>query len=281
MSERRFEFIPVDSTKVPNPRNRCMKQFKEIERSVNVVGLQKPITVNDRNFESTGKYELICGQGRWEVHKNLGIESILAEIINEDEGTAYILSLVENIARSRPKPIEIAKAIIQMNDSGVTIATLMKITGRSKCNLQEYITLMKKGEQSLIKNVEKGVIPISFAVQVARSDDIATQSVLMEAFEAGIITEANLQAVRKMLAGRKKDLVNSRCENLNDFATSIQDASSQVRVESEYVKLKETRLRRLLYLIGEVKKDHGFVKIAKEQGISLKLKLKKDYLRLM
>ena len=279
MSERRFKFISVDSINVPNPRKRCAKQFKEIERSIEVNGLQKPIMVNRRNVESTGKYELIFGQGRWEIHKNLGIESILAEVVDEDEGTAYILSLVENIARSRPRPIEFAKAIIKMHDSGVTIATLTKITGRSKCNLQDYITLMKKGEQSLIKSVEKGTIPISFAIRVARSDDIATQSVLMEAFEDGIITESNLQSVRKMLANRKRDPVNSRCKNLDDFATSIQDASSQIHTESEYVKLKETRLRRLLYLIGEVKKDPEFIRIAKEQGVSLKLKIKKDYSR--
>ena len=90
MSERRFEFIPVDSIKVPNPRKRCAKQFKEIERSIKVNGLYKPIIVNERNLESTGKYELVCGQGRWEIHKILGIKSILAEVINEDEGKAFI-----------------------------------------------------------------------------------------------------------------------------------------------------------------------------------------------
>ena len=277
MADRQFQFIPVDSINVPNPRNRCGKQFQEIGRSIKTNGLQKPIVVNGSSFDSTGKYDLICGQGRWEIHQILGIESILAEVVNEDEGTAYILSLVENIARSRPKPIEFAKAIIQMHDSGTTLAKLESITGRSKCNIQDYITLMKRGEQSLIKSVESGTIPISFAVRVARSDDIATQGVLMEAFAEGIITESNLQAVRKMLAGRKKDLVRNRCENLNDFAASIQEATSQVQVETEYVKLKENRLRRLLFLIGEVKKDPEFIRIAKEQGVSIKLKLKKDY----
>ena len=278
MAERHFKYIPVDLINVPIPRNRDKEQFNEIGRSIKTNGLQKPIVVNGNSFESTGKYDLICGQGRWEIHKSLKIESILAEVVNEDEGTAYILSLVENIARSRPKPIEFAKAIIQMHDSGVTLTKLESITGRSKCNIQDYITLMKKGEQSLIKNVENGTIPISFAVRVARSDDIATQGVLMEAFAEGIITESNLQSVRRMLANRKKDLVSNRCENLNDFATSIQEATSQVRVESEYVKLKENRLRRLLHLIGEVKKDPEFFRIAKEQGMPLKLKLKKDYL---
>ena len=280
MSERRFERISVDLINVPNPRERCKKQFKEIMRSIQVLGLKKPIVVNDRNFKSTGKYDLVCGQGRWEIHKILGIKSILAEVINEDEGKAHIFSLVENIARSRPQPIEFAKAIIQMHESGVSVAKLVEITGRSQKSLRDYIALMKKGEQSLIKGVEKGIIPISFAMRVVQSDDIAPQSVLVEAFDAGIVTEANLQSVRKILESRKKDIVNNRCKNLDEFTSSIQDASEQIHDECAYVRKKEYRLFRLLTLLDEIKKDKEVVRLAKEQGISLTLKLKKELLPL-
>jgi len=277
MEERQFRFIPIDSIIVPNPRQRCEEQFREITRSINEVGLQKPIIVNERNFKSTGRYELICGQGRWEIHKILGLQYIWAEVVNEDEGKAYILSLVENIARSRPQPIEFARAIIQMYDSGVSINELMKITGRSKIVLQEYVTLMKKGERRLIQGVEEGIFPMSFAKQVAKSDDIAPQNVLMDAFEEGVITESNIRPVRKILHGRKNDLEKNRFENVKEFTTGIQDVSEQIRIECDHVKKKENRLFRLLYLIREVKKDKEVVRLAKEQGVSLTLKLKKDY----
>ena len=274
MSERRFKFIPVDLIDVPNPRNRGKKQFQEIQRSIKVNGLYKPIMVNERNFESTGKYDLVFGQGRWEIHKILGLESILAEVINEDKGKAYIFSLVENIARSRPQPLEFARFIIQMYDSGVTVAKLVDITGRSQKCLRDYIALMKKGERSLIKGVEKGIIPISFAMQVVQSDDVASQSVLKEAFGAGIITDANLRSVRKILENRKRNHENIRCKNLDELATSIQIASEEIHGENEYIKKKEDRLRRLLHLIGEVKKNIEVIRLAKAQGISLTLTLK-------
>ena len=278
MAERRFKLIPVDLINVPNPRNRCKEQFQEIMRSIKTNGLYKPIMVNERNFESTGQYELVFGQGRWEIHKILGIETILAEVINEDEGKAYIFSLVENIARSRPQPLEFAKAIIQMHESGVSVAKLVEITGRSQKSLRDYIALMKKGEQSLIKGVEKGVIPISFAMRVVQSDDIASQSVLVEAFDAGIITEANIPSVRKMLETRKKDTENSCCKNLDELTTSMQNASDEIHDECEYVKKKGVRLFRLLTLIDAVKNDKEVIRLAKEQGISLILKLKKGLL---
>jgi ParB family chromosome partitioning protein len=274
MADRHFRYIPVDLINVPNPRKRCKEQFQKIMQSIKINGLKKPIMVNMRNFESTGKYELVFGQGRWEIHKILGIKSILAEVINEDVGKAYVYSLVENIARSRPKPLEFAKFIIQMYDSGVTFAKLVDITGRSQKCLRDYVALMKKGERNLIKGVEQGIIPISFAMRVVQSDDIASQSVLMEAFEAGIVTEANLQSVRKILENRKRVGEYDRCKNLDELTTSMQEASAEISDDCEYVKKKETRLRRLLHLIGEVKKDSEVIRLAKEQGISLTLKLK-------
>ena len=278
MAERRFKLIPVDLINVPNPRKRDKEQFQEIMRSIKAIGLKKPIMVNERNFESTGQYELVFGQGRWEIHKILGIETILADVINEDEGKAYIFSLVENIARSRPQPLEFAKAIIQMHESGGSVAKLVEITGRSQKSLRDYIALMKKGEESLIKGVEKGMIPISFAMRVVQSDDIASQSVLVEAFDAGIITEANIQPVRKMLETRKRDTENSRCKNLDELTTSMQNASDEINDECGYVKKKGVRLSRLLTLIDTVKKDKEVIRLAKEQGISLILKLKKGLL---
>ena len=46
---------------------------------------------------------------------------------------------------------------------------------------------MKKGEQSLIRGVEKGIIPVAFAMRVAQSDDI-----LVPALVAQIETAAGL-----------------------------------------------------------------------------------------
>ena len=281
MGDREFKMVPVDAIIVPNPRKRCEEQFKENLRSIKELGLRKPITVNKRNFPKTGKYALVCGQGRWEIHKMLGESHIFAEVIDEDEGKAFILSLVENIARSRPRPIEFAKAIVKMYDSGVDIEELARITGRSRTNLREYIALMKKGERRLINGVEKGIFPITFAKQIARENDIAPQSVLMDAFEEGIITEANLQPVRKILEARKVAPVEKPLESLEELTETIQETTEQLRLDCNQVKKKQNRLFRLLILLREIKKDKEVIRLADEEGVSLALKLKKDYYSIM
>ena len=60
MADRKYEMIPIDSIEVLNSRNRDRLQFDRNIRSIKSVGLLKPVVVNDRRFEKTGRYELIC-----------------------------------------------------------------------------------------------------------------------------------------------------------------------------------------------------------------------------
>jgi ribosomal protein S16 len=54
MAQRDYRMIPVKQINVVNSRNRKQKQFQENVRSINDVGLYKPILVNKRNLEATG-----------------------------------------------------------------------------------------------------------------------------------------------------------------------------------------------------------------------------------
>lgn len=277
MSEREYRLVPIDQIVVPNPRNRCEKQFQENLRSIKEVGLQNPPTVNKRYFEETGKYDLICGQGRWEIHKMLEETHILVEIVDVDKGEAFIQSLVENIARARPASIEFARSIVSMFDSGVNIEELRKITGYGKTFLNDYITLMKNGEERLISGVEEGVFNISFAKDVAKSSDGNIQRLLMDAFEEGMITSKNLKMVRRILESRKKTPNVTQYKDIEELKNSIQDMTEKKRIECNQAKKKESRLYRLLLALKEFKKSKEFLDLMKENGISSALNLKGNY----
>jgi ParB family chromosome partitioning protein len=49
--------------------------------SIGNIGLMKPIRVNDKFVETTGFYELICGEGRLLAHKQIGKTHVLAEVV--------------------------------------------------------------------------------------------------------------------------------------------------------------------------------------------------------
>lgn len=79
--------------------------------SINKVGLLKPVRVNDKFLVRTGMYELICGEGRLTAHQKLGQKTIPAEIVTCTRKEAYLQSLVEDIARTKPDSMDFAREI--------------------------------------------------------------------------------------------------------------------------------------------------------------------------
>ena len=114
--ERRYEEIPIDKVKVINSRNRDQEQFDMNVESIDHVGLLKPIRVNDKFVERTEFYELICGEGRLLAHKRLSQEVIKAEIVTCTRKEAYLQSLIENIARTKPGSMDFARELKRLYD---------------------------------------------------------------------------------------------------------------------------------------------------------------------
>ena len=199
MSERIHEMIPLDKIVVLNSRTRDAQQFEEIVRSIAAVGLLQPIKVNRRNLAKTQCYELICGEGRCLACKKLGHSAIYAEVVDYDEERAYIESLVENMARISPGTMAYARELKRMRDDGVSLERIAIVACKHPTYVHSYIQLVEQGEDRLIKGVEQGLFSISFAMQVAQSDDAQVQHVLMDAFDEGLINCANMTNVRKIV----------------------------------------------------------------------------------
>ena len=66
------EMIPVGLVTVMNPRVRNKRIFKEIVANIAELGLKRPITVARRNHANGSRYELVCGQGRFEAYQGTG-----------------------------------------------------------------------------------------------------------------------------------------------------------------------------------------------------------------
>lgn len=98
-SSARIEMIPISDIAVANPRVRNAKIHKTITDSIDQVGLKRPITVRRvSSGEGATPYALICGQGRLESCKMLGQTEIAALVVDVDEETGHVMSIVENAA---------------------------------------------------------------------------------------------------------------------------------------------------------------------------------------
>ena len=67
-----IELIALDRINVLNPRVRSKRTFELIVSNISAVGLKRPITVARREVTDGTRYDLVCGQGRYEAYKALG-----------------------------------------------------------------------------------------------------------------------------------------------------------------------------------------------------------------
>jgi len=170
MSDRTYRHIPLDKIEVLNSRSRDRKQFQLNVQSIDNVGLRKPVVVTDRSHKRTGRYELVCGEGRYLAHKELGRPTIKAEVLHCDKKTALLISLIENIARVAPGTMAFAYELKRMHDAGFDYAGISRYVCKSAGYVSDYIRLVEQGEERLIKGVEQGLFSMSFATMVARAD---------------------------------------------------------------------------------------------------------------
>ena len=112
IAHRRYEDVPIDKVKVINSRNRDQEQFDMNVESIDSVGLMKPIRVNDKFLESSGKYELICGEGRLLAHKQLGKKEVLAEVVTcTRNGTCPVNHLPCRLTSPTTRPCVVATCV--------------------------------------------------------------------------------------------------------------------------------------------------------------------------
>ena len=274
MKDRRREMIPIDKIKVVNSRTRDEEQFTLNVQSIESVGQVKDIRVNDKYLAKTGFYELICGEGRLIAQTRLGQTHILAEVVTCPRKQALLESLVENLARSRPDTMEYARELRALHDEGWSPAQIAQLACRSEEYIRGIIALVEKGEERLVKGVEQGLFPISFAILVAKTDDANIQNVLMDAFDQGIVGCQNFAKIRSIindrLHGRRRPKGSDPGAKYS-LKTLTSDITSTTQAKESYVREaqgKESRLFTILDGLQEMSKDTQWLQLVEAEGLS-------------
>lgn len=192
--------IPIDQISILNPRTRNKKIFGELLTSIAHLGLKKPITVSSRP-DGSG-YDLVCGQGRLEAFVALGQTTIPAVVVNASVEDCFVMSLVENLARRQHSPLELVREIASLRDRGYSITEIAVKTDFSDEYVYAVCYLLDHGEERLLGGVEKGIIPPSIAMEIARAKDSDVQRALAEAYEQKTLPGNQIIAIRHIVEQR-------------------------------------------------------------------------------
>lgn len=271
MKDRRRDMIPIDKIRVLNSRTRDERQFALNVQSIEANGQLKDIRVNDKFLAKDGFYELICGEGRLIAQQRLGKTHIRAEIVTCTRKQAYLESLVENLARSRPGTMDFARELKSLHDEGWTYEQIAQVACRSSEYVKQYIRLVENGEERLIQGVEQEVFPISFAILVAQTEDASIQNVLMDAFDHGIVNCENFAKARAIISARMEQ--RKRRDSSPDYtvASLTNDIVSTTQAKDSYVReaqSKEGRLFLLLDHLSALWKDDQLMELLRQEGLA-------------
>lgn len=197
-----IEMVPLDKINVLNPRVRNKRQHLEIIENIKAVGLKRPITVRLRPNDIEMPYDLVCGEGRLEAFRVLGKAEIPAVVIEAEESDCLVMSLVENIARRQHRPIDLMQEIGSLHKRGYTDSEIADKIGCTPSWVNMIVVLLERGEERLLAAVETGVIPLHFAIDIARAKGEDAQAILLEAYETGKLKGKKLGTIRRILDQR-------------------------------------------------------------------------------
>jgi ParB family chromosome partitioning protein len=276
--QRKISDIPVGLIDIINPRERNQKTFKEMIASIKALGLKKPITVTPRHDGNVERYALVCGQGRLEAFMALGQSTIPAMVIEASDEDALIISLVENIARRQPRPMDILQGIRILKERGYDNQTISKKTALDISYINGILQLLDKGESRLIAAVESGRIPLTAAVEIARAhNESEVQAILQAAYESGELRGHRLIAVRRLIEQRRTIGRSPSSRSNTTLKYPRMSSASLVRAYNQEVDRQRNLIRkadlvqqRLAFVaaaMGSLLSDEHFINLLRAEGL--------------
>ncbi len=220
-------------------------------------------------------YDLVCGQGRVEAYQALDEAEIPGIVIEASEAECYLMSLVENLARRRHSNMDLLNAILSLKERGYSGAEIARKTNLANSYVNGIVLLLREGEERLINAVERGWLPITLAVTIARTDDSELQAALVEAYEKNQLRGDKLMRVRNLVQrrrtlGKRFGKVSAGAERLTNAQTLVLTYQNEARRQKLMIRKAEINEQRLLLLVTALKTlfaDSNFVTLLRAEKL--------------
>jgi len=265
--------IPIGQIRVLNPRHRNKGKFTEIVQNISNIGLKKPITIAPRGPGESG-YDLVCGQGRLEAFIALGHTEVPAFVVDASKEDRLLMSLVENMARRNPRPLEFVAEIAALKERGYNPQQIAAKTDLSLQYVTGLLRLHQQGEVKLLQAVQRGDIPVSVAIEIASADDASVQKALAEAYERGDLRGRALKVARRLAESRKtngkkpsSDRRKKQTVSADQLVRSYKREAERQKLLVKKARLCERRLRFVTTAFGELIADDNFVNLLRAEKL--------------
>ena len=146
---------------------------------------------------------MVCGQGRLEAFMALGFKEIPAIVVQISKEDRLLRSLVENMARRLPSPMELINEIHRLKAQGYNNSDIGRKLDIDRPTIIGLIALKKAGEERLLEAALNGKIPLGVAIDIAKTDGVETQRALLKAYEKKQLNQASIRDIKKLMEQRR------------------------------------------------------------------------------
>lgn len=269
-----LRMIPLDRIDVLNPRDRNQRTFNLIVDNIASLGLKKPVTVTPRpGPDGAERYLLVCGEGRLKAFQRLGEVRIPALVVTVSDEDAFVMSLVENIARRRHHPLELLRGVAMLRDKGCSMKEIGRKTNLHENYVRDVLELIDKGEERLLVAVEQGKLPITIAMLIvgAGDDDKTVQRAMQDAYESGDLRGPQLMFAKRLVERRHmlgRSIAHAPTRARSTMTTSSLVRAYQTEVERQRLMIRKSTLvqQRLFFIYGALRQmfeDENFANVLK------------------
>jgi len=260
---------------VLNPRTRNPYFFSQLVENIASVGLKRPITVAYGGKDEVGDWhEVLCGQGRLEALKALGETMIPCCVVEANQVDRFLITLTENIARRRHSAVELMNGLQVLKAKGYTTEQIARKTNLDATYINGILLLLERGEQRLLQAVEKRVMPLWLAIEIARSSSEDVQVAMLSAYESKTLKGEQLIRVRRIISKREATgkKLHSRLHTKEKTTPQKLLRTYQTEVRRQRLVLQNANIQeqRLLLIISAIKRflsDDHFRTLLRAEGI--------------
>ena len=178
-------------------------EIKQLADSINENGQISPIVVRKMGE----KFELIVGERRWRATQLLKKDVIDAVIIDADEKTSAVLSIVENVQREDLNSMEEAESLLRLvNEFGMSHDDVSKYISKSRTHVTNLIRLNELSDYGK-EQLSMGTITMGHARAVLTLSPDEQSRILREAVRKNLSVRAveNLAKPNSKTQSKNKD----------------------------------------------------------------------------
>lgn len=158
-----YQEIPLDAIEVNpyQPRKDIDEEaIQALTKSIAADGLLQPIVVRKKGEK---RYQIIAGERRWRACKALKLKAIAARIVEANDASSAVLSLVENLQREDLNPVDEAMGYASlMRDFDLTQDSVAQKVSKARSTVTNALRLLQL-EDEILGYVRKGILSTGHA----------------------------------------------------------------------------------------------------------------------